>query len=154
MSRKDEIKVYNEKEDIVADYDNFRKDWQYDREGVSGTHKSGLKVSKIVLDKIRLKYSNIDEWRDKMRAEGLNETETEDYRRMVKNQFIVISEKEPYQEKELTLEEKMADMEERDKKLVQMVKEGHHWNDEQAKKYEDQLRKNREEFYKKGGRGL
>ena len=154
MSRKDEIKVYNEKEDIVADYDNFRKDWQYDREGMSGTHKSGLKVSKVALDKIRLKYSNIDEWRDKMQAEGLNETETEDYRRMVKNQFIVISEKEPYQEKELTMEEKMADMEERDKKLVQMVKEGHHWNDEQAKKYEDQLRKNREEFYKKGGRGL
>ena len=152
MSRKDEIKVYNEKEDIVADYDNFRKDWQYDREGMSGTHKSGLKVSKIVLDKIRLKYSNIDEWRDKMRAEGLNETETEDYRRMVKNQFIVISEKEPYQEKELTLEEKMANMEEDDKNRVEMLKKDLNWSDEQTKKYEEQLRKNREEFYKRGGR--
>ena len=152
MSRKDEIKVYNEKEDIIADYDNFRKDWEYDREGMSGTHKSGLKVSKVVLDKIRLKYSNIDEWRNKMQAEGLTEIETEDYRRMVKNQFIVISEKEPYQEKELTLEEKMANMEEDDKNRVEMLKKDLNWNDEQAKKYEDQLRKNREEFYNRGGR--
>ena len=152
MSRKDEIRVYNEKEDIIADYDNFRKDWEYDREGMSGMHKSGLKVSKVVLDKIRLKYSNIDEWRNKMKAEGLSETETEDYRRMVKNQFIVISEKEPYQEKELTLEEKMANMEKDDKNRVEMLKKDLNWSDEQTKKYEEQLRKNREEFYNRGGR--
>ena len=44
IARKDQIKVYNEKEDIVADYENFRKDWEYDRDKMGGVHKSGLKI--------------------------------------------------------------------------------------------------------------
>lgn len=59
MTGKDEIKIYNEKEDIVADYDNFPKDWEYDRDEESRIHKSGLKISKVFMNGVKFQFPNL-----------------------------------------------------------------------------------------------
>ena len=151
MARKDEIKVYNEKEDIVADYDNFRKDWDYDRDGESGTHKSGLKISKVFMNGVKFQFPNLPQWMTEMKEGGMTREEANLYLSMLKNQFVVINEKEPRIEKELTLEERVAEMEKRDRENIEIAKKFYHWDDKKVKELEDKLKDFREKYYRNGG---
>ena len=152
MDRKDEIKVYNEKEETEKDYENFRKDWQYNRDTESGVHKSGLKVAKRFTYAWKFVYDNLYEWMDQLKSEGLTREEVCRYLRMVDNQFVILTEKEPMIEKELTLEEKVAEMEEIDKRNVERAKKYNHLSDAEAAKMESDLKNLRDKYYKNGGR--
>ena len=77
IARKDEIKVYNEKEDIVADYENFRKDWEYDRDEESGTHKSRLEISKVFMNGLKFQFPNLPQWMTEMKEGGMTREEAE-----------------------------------------------------------------------------
>ena len=151
MARKDEIKVYNDKEDIVADYENFRKDWEYDRDGESGTHKSGLKISKVFMNGVKFQFPNLPQWMTEMKEGGMTREEANLYLSMLKNQFVVINEKEPRIEKELTLEERVAEMEKRDRENIEIAKKFYHWDDKKVKELEDKLKDFREKYYRNGG---
>ena len=111
MASKDQIKVYNEKEDIVADYENFRKDWEYDRDKMGGVHKSGLKIYRTYAYPYKIRMNNMVEWMTKMKDEGLNRDEVNAYLCMIEDQLMTIT------EKELTLEEKVAEMEKNNRKI-------------------------------------
>ena len=152
MARKDEIKVYNEKEDIVADYDNFRKDWDYDRDKMGGIHKSGLKIYRTYAYPYKIRMDNMVEWMTKMKDEGLNRDEVNAYLCMIEDQLMTITEKEPKIEKELTLEEKVAEMEEIDKRNIELAKKYNHLSDEETAKMESDLKNLRDKYYKNGGR--
>ena len=151
MTRKDEIKVYNEKEDIVADYDNFRKDWEYDRDEESGTHKSGLKISKVFMNGVKFQFPNLPQWMTDMKQGGMTREEANLYLSMLKNQFVVINEKEPRIEKELTLEERVAEMEKADNYMIEVVKKYNNLSDDKIKELEDKLKDFREKYYRNGG---
>ena len=122
MASKDQIKVYNEKEDIVADYENFRKDWEYDRDKMGGVRKSGLKIYRTYAYPYKIRMNNMVEWMTKMKDEGLNRDEVNAYLCMIEDQLMTITEKDPKIEKELTLEEKVAEMEKNNRKKIEMVK--------------------------------
>ena len=152
MARKDEIKVYNEKEDIVADYDNFRKDWEYDRDKMGGVHKSGLKIYRTYAYPYKIRMDNMVEWMTKMKDEGLNRDEVNAYLCMIEDQLMTITEKEPKIEKELTLEEKVAEMEENNRKKIEMVKKYNHLSDEEVAKLEKRLQNSLDKYRKNDGR--
>ena len=152
MARKDEIKVYNEKEETEKDYDNFRKDWEYNRDTESGVHKSGLKVAKRFTYAWKFVYDNLYEWMDQLKSEGLTREEVCQYLRMVDNQFVILTEKEPRIEKELTLEEKVAEMEENNRKKIEMVKKYNYLSDEEVANLEKRLQNSLDRYRKNGGR--
>ena len=152
MASKDQIKVYNEKEDIVADYENFRKDWEYDRDKMGGVHKSGLKIYRTYAYPYKIRMNNMVEWMTKIKDEGLNRDEVNAYLCMIEEQLMTITEKEPRIEKELTLEEKVARMEANDKEKVDMAKKYNHLSDEEAAKMESDLRNLRDKYCKNGSR--
>ena len=152
MDRKDEIKVYNEKEETEKDYENFRKDWQYNRDTESGVHKSGLKVAKRFTYAWKFVYDNLYEWMDQLKSEGLTREEVCQYLRMVDNQFVILTEKEPKIEKELTLEEKVAEMEEIDKRNIELAKKYNHLSDEEVANLEKRLQNSLDRYRKNGGR--
>ena len=152
MSRKDEIKVYNEKEETEKDYENFRKDWQYNRDTESGVHKSGLKVAKRFTYAWKFVYDNLYEWMDQLKSEGLTREEVCQYLRMVDNQFVILTEKEPRIEKELTLEEKVAEMEKINKENIELAKKYNHLSDEEVANLEKRLQNSLDRYRKNGGR--
>ena len=151
MARKDEIKIYNEKEDIVADYENFRKDWEYDRDEESATHKSGLKISKVFMNGVKFQFPNLPQWMTDMKQGGMTREEANLYLSMLKNQFVFINEKEPRIEKEQTLEERVAEMEKRDRQNIEIARKFYHWDDKKVKELEDKLKDFREKYYRNGG---
>ncbi len=152
MARKDEIKVYNEKEETEKDYENFRKDWQYNRDTESGVHKSGLKVAKRFTYAWKFVYDNLYEWMDQLKSEGLTREEVCRYLRMVDNQFVILTEKEPRIEKELTLEEKVAEMEKINKENIELAKKYNHLSDEEVANLEKRLQNSLDRYRKNGGR--
>ena len=152
MSRKDEIKVYNEKEDIVADYDNFRKDWDYDRDKMGGVHKSGLKIYRTYAYPYKIRMDNMVEWMTKMKEDGLNRDEVNAYLCMIEDQLMILTEKEPRIEKELTLEEKVAEMEESNKENIELAKKYNHLSDEEVANLEKRLQSSLDRYRKNGGR--
>ena len=152
MARKDEIKVYNEKEETEKDYENFRKDWQYNRDTESGVHKSGLKVAKRFTYAWKFVYDNLYEWMDQLKSEGLTREKVCQYLRMVDNQFVILTEKEPMIEKELTLEEKVAEMEKINKENIELAKKYNHLSDEEVAKLEKRLQNSLDRYRKNGGR--
>ena len=112
MSLKEEIRNYGSKEEVEADYERYKEEWRYNVEEESGVHKTGLILRKAYFgDELKMEYRGYDEWLEKMRSEGLTDDETRAYLRMLKNQFIVMNEKNPYIEREPTEEEKKRDFE-------------------------------------------
>ena len=91
------IKEYESREEIEADYENFVSEWVYDAKMQSGEHESGLRLSRKVLDREVLTYENLPEWETKQKQEGLSDEDILKYRRCLKNQFIIMYEKNPYQ---------------------------------------------------------
>ena len=112
MGLKEEIRNYGSKEEVEADYERYKEEWRYNVEDESGIHKTGIGLRKVYFgDGLKMEYRGYDEWREKMRSEGLTDGEIGAYLRMLKNQFIVMNEKNPYIEREPTEEEKKRDFE-------------------------------------------
>lgn len=91
------IKNYQNREEIEADYKNFAQNWEYDAKAQKGEHISGLKVSRQFFEHEVICYENLPEWVNKCKEDGLSQEETQSYQRMLKNQFIILYEKNPYQ---------------------------------------------------------
>ena len=153
MSRKDEIKVYNEKEDIVADYDNFRKDWDYNRDEESATHKSGLKISKVFMNGVKFQFPNLPQWMTEMKEGGMTREEANLYLSMLKNQFVVINEKEPYVEEKETLEGNLAELEAMHKICVEDAIKYNHIDAARVKKLEEEFEEFKEQYRRNWGTG-
>ena len=124
MGLKEEIRNYGSKEEVEADYERYKEEWRYNVEEESGVHKTGIGLRKVYFgDGLKMEYRGYDEWREKMRSEGLTDGEIGAYLRMLKNQFIVMNEKNPYIERELTEEERRADLEDwRKRHIAFMIK--------------------------------
>ena len=149
MSRRDEIKVYNSVEERVDDYENFKDDWDYDADKREGRHKSGLEMRFMILDRAKIEQPNLVEWQKKMEAEGLTEHEIKQYRVMLLNQFAVMLDENPPEEKEPTIDERIKKLEEADNINLQLIKSHYHYSEEKMQQLEDDLRKNREETRRK-----
>ena len=149
MSRRDEIKVYNSVEERVDDYENFKDDWDYDADKREGRHKSGLEMRFVTLDRAKIEPRNLVEWQKKMEAEGLTDHEAKQYLVMLLNQFAVMLDENPPEEKEPTIDERIKDMEEADNINLQLIKSHYHYSEEKMQQLEDDLRKNREETRRK-----
>ena len=151
MSRRDEIKVYNSVEERVDDYENFKDDWDYDADKQEGVHKSGLEMRFIILDRAKIEQPNLVEWQKKMEAEGLTEHEIKQYRVMLLNQFAVMLDENPPEEKEPTIDERIKDKEKGDAQKLQWMREAGRSEEEIArvsehmKNYNEELRKKLEE---------
>ena len=148
MSRRDEIKVYNSVEERVDDYENFKDDWDYDADKQEGVHKSGLEMRYMRLDRAKIEPRNLVEWQKKMEAEGLTKHEVKQYLVMLLNQFAVMLDENPPEEKEPTIDERIKDMEEGDRRRLLLIKNHYHYSEEKMRQLEDDLRKNREELRK------
>ena len=147
MSRRDEIKVYNSVEERVDDYENFKDDWEFDVDKQEGRHKSGLEMRFVILDRAKIEQRNLPEWEKKMEAEGLTEHEIKQYRVMLLNQFAVMLDENPPEEKEPTIDERIKDKEEGDAQKLQWMREDGRSEEEIArvsehmKNYNEELRK-------------
>ena len=148
MSRRDEIKVYNSVEERVDDYDNFKDDWEFDADKQEGRHKSGLEMRFVILDRAKIEQQNLPEWQKKMEAEGLTEHEIKQYRVMLLNQFAVMLDENPPEEKEPTIDERIKDMEEGDAQRLQWMREDGR-SEEDIALWSEKWRKHREELRKK-----
>ena len=148
MSRRDEIKVYNSVEERVDDYDNFKDDWEFDADKQEGRHKSGLEMRFVILDRAKIEQQNLPEWQKKMEAEGLTEHEIKQYRVMLLNQFAVMLDENPPEEKEPTIDERIKDMEDGDERRLQWMREDNR-SEEEIEQVAESMRKYREELRKK-----
>lgn len=152
MALKDEIKIYNGREEIEADYEAFIGDWKHDRDNESAEHKSGLKLRKVYFfDRPKIEYANYPEWLDNMEKQGLNKDETQLYLRMIKNQFVILTEKNPAVEKELSVEEQFKLMEKSDAYKIKMARKYHYVSEERIQEMEEHLKQRRENYLKNGG---
>ena len=148
MSRRDEIKVYNSVEERVDDYDNFKDDWEFNADKQEGRHKSGLEMRFVILDRAKIEQQNLPEWQKKMESEGLTKRECQQYRVMLLNQFAVMLDENPPEEKEPTIDERIKDMEEADKQRLQWMREDNR-SEEEIEQVAESMRKYREELRKK-----
>ena len=96
----------------------------------SGVHKTGIGLRKVYLgDGLKMEYRGYDKWREKMRNEGLTDGEIGAYLRMLKNQFIVMNEMNPHEEREPTEEERKKDFEDWRKRHTAFVIKGARYNE-------------------------
>lgn len=145
MPQTSEIKTYDTAEEIQVDYENFRTHWKYDREKEAGVHDSGLGLSKVIMGgRLKIKYHGYPEWVEDMKQSGMDDTQIDDYRRMIKNQFVTICETEPYVEPVQSLEEMRKEMEEDDKWKLEMARKYHHYSEEQLQQMAERLAKGRD----------
>lgn len=145
-----EIKEYQSREEIESDYENFVSDWKYDAKTQSGEHESGLRLSRKVLDREVLTYENLPEWESKQKQEGLSDEELQRYRRCLKNQFIVMYEKNPYQ-KQYTwedLDKFLKELKESDSWKINMAKLNN-LTEEELQEMADKLKKFHRGYYEK-----
>ena len=149
MSRRDEIKVYNSVEERVDDYENFKDDWDYDADKREGRHKSGLEMRFVILDRAKIEQPNLVEWQKKMEAEGLTEHEIKQYRVMLLNQFAVMLDENPPEEKEPTIDERIKKLENIANDNLKFMREDGR-SEEDIALWSEKWRKNREELRKKG----
>ncbi len=145
MGLKEEIRNYGSKEEVEEDYERYKEEWRYNVEEESGVHKTGLILRKAYFgDGLKMEYRGYDEWREKIKNEGLTDDETRAYLRMLKNQFIVMNEKNPYIEREPTEEEKKRDFEDWRKRHTAFVIKGARYNG----KSEEEIKQSVEELNK------
>ena len=104
MHIKNGVKIYDTREDIEADYENFVKEWDYDVAERTGEHQSGLRVHKEYAG--GLVYPNLHPWSNKMTQEGMKAEDIGQYCRILKNQFIIIAEKIHIRKKSLIMKKK------------------------------------------------
>ncbi len=153
MSIKEEIRNYQSKEEVEKDYERYKEEWRYNVEEESGVHKTGIGLRKVYLgDGLKMEYRGYDKWREKMRNEGLTDGEIGAYLRMLKNQFIVMNEMNPHEERELTLEERVKIIEKNDEKRLKLMREYHHFSEEELSQIAAELKASRERMLKDGGR--
>ena len=147
MSRRDEIKVYNSVEERADDYDNFKDDWEFDADKQEGRHKSGLEMRFVILDRAKIEQQNLPEWQKKMEAEGLTEHEIKQYRVMLLNQFAVMLDENPPEEKEPTIDERIKKLENIANDNLKFMREDGR-SEEDIALWSEKWRKNREELRK------
>lgn len=153
MIKKEDIKIYQSKEEIEADYENYKQHWRYNAQEEKGEHESGLVLRKVfTTEGLKVEYQGRDELKTKMQNEGLQEKDIENYLRMLKNQFIVMNEKESIGVKDLTKEERKKLMEEADKIKIELMRKYHKFSEEKLSEIEEELKNNRERFFKDEGR--
>lgn len=153
MIKKEDIKIYQSKEEIETDYENYKQHWRYNAQEEKGEHESGLVLRKVfTTEGLKVEYQGRDELKTKMQNEGLQEKDIENYLRMLKNQFIVMNEKESIGVKDLTKEERKKLMEEADKANLELMRKYHKFSEEKLSKIEEELKNNRERFFKDEGR--
>lgn len=70
---------------------------------------------------------------------------------MLKNQFVILNEKEPYVEPEKTLEEHLKEWEESDAWKIKMAQKYNHLSEEQVQKMAEDLKKYREWYIYESG---
>ena len=109
MSIKEEIRNYQSKEEVEKDYERYKEEWRYNVEEESGVHKTGIGLRKVYY-------------------EGLTDGEIGAYLRMLKNQFIVMNEMNPHEEREPTEEERKKDFEDWRKRHTAFVIKGARYN--------------------------
>ncbi len=148
MSRRDEIKVYNSVEERADDYDNFKDDWEFDADKQEGRHKSGLEMRFVILDRAKIEQQNLPEWQKKMETEGLTEHEIKQYRVMLLNQFAVMLDENPPEEKEPTIDERIKKLENIANDNLKFMREDGR-SEEDIALWSEKWRKNREELRKK-----
>ena len=148
MSRRDEIKVYNSVEERVDDYDNFKDDWEFDADKQEGRHKSGLEMRFVILDRAKIEQQNLPEWQKKMEAEGLTEHEIKQYRVMLLNQFAVMLDENPPEEKEPTIDERIKKLENIANDNLKFMREDGR-SEEDIALWSEKWRKHRKELRKK-----
>lgn len=152
MPQTSEIKQYDDKQAIIDDYDNFRSHWKYDRDQEAGVHDSGIGLSKVFLgDSLKVKYHGYPEWVEDMKHSGLTETQIDDYLRTIKNQFVVICEKEPYVEPQKSAEEVLQEWEERDNRNIERMRTYHHYSEEKLQEIAERFKENREKYVRESG---
>ena len=147
MSRRDEIKVYNSVEERADDYDNFKDDWEFDADKQEGRHKSGLEMRFVILDRAKIEQQNLPEWQKKMETEGLTEHEIKQYRVMLLNQFAVMLDENPPEEKEPTIDERIKKLENIANDNLKFMREDGR-SEEDIALWSEKWRKNREELRK------
>ena len=148
MSRRDEIKVYNSVEERADDYDNFKDDWEFDADKQEGRHKSGLEMRFVILDRAKIEQQNLPEWQKKMEAEGLTEHEIKQYRVMLLNQFAVMLDENPPEEKEPTIDERIKKLENIANDNLKFMREDGR-SEEDIALWSEKWRKHRDELRKK-----
>ena len=150
MSNSKEIKVYTNREELEADYEQYIKDWKYDAQAQSGIHKSGLRVNKVYLDGLKFEYENLPEWEESLAKDGFSFKEMKQYLTMINNQFYIINEKNPPQEKVLTKEEEIAELEkDRNEHIAFMTRcaEYNHRTPEEIKQSIEEFNKFFDDYY-------
>ena len=153
MSIKEEIRNYQSKEEVEKDYERYKEEWRYNVEEESGVHKTGIGLRKVYFgDGLKMEYRGYDEWHEKMRNEGLTDGEIGAYLRTLKNQFIVMNEMNPHEERELTLEERVKIIEKNDEANLKLMREYHHFSEEELSQIAAELKASRERMLKDGGR--
>ena len=156
MSNSKEIKVYTNREELEADYEQYIKDWKYDAQAQSGIHKSGLRVNKVYLDGLKFEYENLPEWEESLAKDGLSFKEMKQYLTMISNQFYIINEKNPPREKVLTKEEEIAELEKYRKEHIAFMTRCGEYNHRTPEEIEEFIKKYNKHFdeYHYGKKGL
>lgn len=144
------IKNYQNREEIEADYKNFAQNWEYDAKAQKGEHISGLKVSRQFFEHEVICYENLPEWVNKCKEDGLSQEETQSYQRMLKNQFIIMYEKNPYQKNYSwkQLDEKLESLKKTDLNILKLASTNNLTEQEISKMYEELTAFDREHFEK------
>ena len=144
------IKNYQNREEIEADYKNFAQNWEYDAKAQKGEHISGLKVSRQFFEHEVICYENLPEWVNKCKEDGLSQEETQSYQRMLKNQFIILYEKNPYQKNYSwkQLDEELEEVKKSNAWKIQMAKKNGRTEEELAEMQSDLEKFDREHFEK------
>ena len=156
MSNSKEIKVYTNREELEADYEQYIKDWKYDAQAQSGIHKSGLRVNKVYLDGLKFEYENLPEWEESLAKDGLSFKEMKQYLTMISNQFYIINEKNPPREKVLTKEEEIAELEKYRKEHIAFMTRCGEYNHRTPEEIKQSIKEYNEFFdeYHYGKKGL
>ena len=85
----------------------------------------------------KIEQQNLPEWQKKMEAEGLTEHEIKQYRVMLLNQFAVMLDENPPEEKEPTIDERIKKLEEADNINLQLIKSHYHYSEEKMQQLEE-----------------
>jgi len=153
MSYREEIKIYNSTEELAQDYNNFREQWDYDRDCELGIHDSGLWFKRVMADgRFKLKVTEHERWVENLRQDGLNDLEIDDYYRMLKNQFITIVEKEPFDGRPKSPEERIEILKEIDERRIKQIKKDGA-SEKEIKEMEADLKAHREKLYREWSKG-
>lgn len=122
MKETEEVKIYQNRADVEADYENFKKDWTYDEERDTYTHKSGLEMGEDISDMSDIEILNLPQWEGSLAQAGMPRDDIETYLSVLSQQFQILVEKNPRQEPQKSLEEEMREWEEHNLRMIEYAR--------------------------------